>query len=204
MIDTSNLVPAGTQDQPVWVSGGSYVVGQQVVSPARYNIYVRKTIGGGVTDPSADGTNWMPIGNNATTSLYNACSTAGYTPITSLSVNSSASNSTSGALTANTLVDLINESGSAGYLSQLSIYCTDATSRTLRIVVTVDGTDIYDFTSAAISAANSGAVLAGNHSSGNNSALPPIYYTNSIRVQYASSVTETGKFTISLARNQVT
>jgi len=59
MIDTSNLVPGGTQDQPVWVSGGSYVVGQQVVSPAAFSVYVRKTIGGGVTDPSLDSTNWV-------------------------------------------------------------------------------------------------------------------------------------------------
>jgi len=59
MIDTSNLVPAGTQDQPVWVSGGSYVVGQQVISPAAFRVYVRKTIGGGTTDPSLDSTNWV-------------------------------------------------------------------------------------------------------------------------------------------------
>jgi len=143
-------------------------------------------------------------GAGATKSLYNACSTAGYTAVTNIGENSCARNSASGALTANALVDLINESGSAGYLSQLSIYCIDATSRTLRIVVTVDGTIIYDFTSSAITTAYRGAVLAGNHSSGNNSALPPIYYTNSIRVQYASSVTETDKFQISLARTQVT
>lgn len=140
----------------------------------------------------------------ATKSLYNACSSAGYTAITSMAASTTAKTSTSGALTANTLVDLINESGSAGYLSQLSIYTNDATSRTLRIVVTVDGTGIYDITSAAISAGQSGAVLAGSVSTSNPQALPPIYYTNSIRVQYASSVTETGKFTISLARNQVT
>lgn len=151
--------------------------------------YVSQVLGGGI---------------QATKSLYNACSTAGYTAVTNLGENALARSSVSGALTANTLVDLINESGSAGYLSQLSIFTADATSRTLRIVVTVDGTGIYDFTSSAITLANIGAVLAGNHSSGNNSALPPIYYTNSIRVQYASSVTETGKFTISLARNQVT
>jgi len=140
----------------------------------------------------------------ATKSLYNACSTAGYTAVTSLSVNSPARNSLSGALTANTLVDLINESGSAGYISNLAIYAFDATSRTLRIVVTVDGTIIYDYTSAAFTSGGSpaGAILAGVYSA--TGALPPIYYTNSIRVQYASSVTETGKFTTSLARNQVT
>lgn len=140
----------------------------------------------------------------ATKNLYNACSSAGYTALNPLASITTAKTSISGALTANTLVDLINESGSAGYLSQLSIYTNDATSRTLRIVVTVDGTSIYDITSAAISAGFSGAVLAGALSSVNPQALPPIYYTNSIRVQYASSVTETGKFTSSLARNQVT
>jgi len=140
----------------------------------------------------------------ATQNLYNACSTAGYTAIGSIATSTTAKASVSGALTANTLVDLINESGSAGYLSQLSIYTNDATSRTLRIVVTVDGASIYDVTSAAIISGNSGAVLAGSVSSTNPQALPPIYYTNSIRVQYASSVTETGKFTATLARNQVT
>jgi len=140
----------------------------------------------------------------ATKNLYNACSTAGYTAISSIGASTTAKSSVSGALTANTLVDLINESGSVGYLSQLSIYTNDTTSRTLRIVITVDGTSIYDITSASISALNSGAVLAGSVSSSNSQSLPPIYYTNSIRVQYASSVTETGKFSISLARNQVT
>lgn len=143
-------------------------------------------------------------GAGATKSLYNACSTAGYTAITNIGINTLARNSLSGALTANALVDLINESGSAGYISQLSIYCTDATSRTLRIVVTVDEEDIYDFTSAAITAANSGAVLAGQYTTGSSSSLPYIYYTKSIRVQYASNGNETGKFQISFARNQVT
>ena len=143
-------------------------------------------------------------GAGATKNLYNACSTAGYTAIGSLVQSPTAKNSVSGALTANTLVDLINESGSAGYLSQLSFYCNDVTSRTLRVVITVDGTDIYDITSGTMSGSNLGAVLAGSVSSTITQALPPIYYTNSIRVQYASSVTEAGKFTISLARNQVT
>ena len=82
---------------------------------------------------------------SATKNLYNACSTAGYTALLSMSTNLVARTSTSGALTANTLVDLINESGSAGYISQLSIQTADATRRTLRIVIIVDGTTIYDF-----------------------------------------------------------
>ena len=141
---------------------------------------------------------------SATKNLYNACSSAGYTSIGSVNTIGTAVNSVSGALTANTLVDLINESGSAGYISQLSIYTNGATARTLRIVVTVDGTAIYNVTSASITANNRGAVLAGQISEANAHALLPISYTNSIRVQYASNLTETGKFTTVLARNQVT
>lgn len=139
----------------------------------------------------------------ATKNMYNKFSVAGYTANGAVE-NGLARNSNSGALTANTLVDLINESGSAGFLSHLSIYTNDATSRTLRIVVTVDGTIIYDYTSAAITATGTGAMLAGTYNPLLSSSLPPIAYTNSIRVQYASSVTETGKFSISLVRNQVT
>lgn len=141
---------------------------------------------------------------SATKNLYNACSSAGYASLSAVSIMGATVNSVSGALTANTLVDLINESGSAGYISQLSIYTNDATARTLRIVVTVDGTAIYDVTSASMSASNRGAVLAGHVAEVYAHALPPIYYTNSIRVQYASSLTETGKFTTVLVRNQVT
>mgnify|MGYP003475594522 CR=1 FL=1 len=143
-------------------------------------------------------------GIQATTNIYNAFSTAGYSAIGSIESNTLSRVSTSGALTANTLVDLINESGSAGFISQLSISTNDATSRTLRIVVTVDGVDRYDYTSAAITTSGNGTVLAGQRRAVDSWTLPPIAYTNSIRVQYASSVTETGKFTISLARTQVT
>ena len=62
MINTSTLVPTGSSRIPNWVSGGSYVVNDQVMSPITFLAYVRKTNGGGVTDPSADSTNWTPLG----------------------------------------------------------------------------------------------------------------------------------------------
>lgn len=62
MINTSTLVPTGSSRIPDWVSGGSYVVNDQVMSPITFLAYVRKTNGGGVTDPSADTTNWTPFG----------------------------------------------------------------------------------------------------------------------------------------------
>ncbi len=62
MINTDNLIPTGSSRMPNWASGSSYVVGDQVISPITFLAYVRKTNGGGVTDPSSDGTNWTPLG----------------------------------------------------------------------------------------------------------------------------------------------
>ena len=142
-------------------------------------------------------------GGGATKRLYNRFNAAGWAA-TAISSIATAVESTSGALTANTLVDLINESGSAGEISQFSISTVDATARTIRIVITIDGTVIYDRTSATISGILLGAVLAGATSSVNPTTLPSIKYSNSKRIQYASSLTETGKFTTYLAFQDVT
>lgn len=69
MLDMSNLIPAGSVDQPLWISGGSYTIGQQVISPTDYCAYVRKTNGTGATDPASDSTNWQPIGARAIRSI---------------------------------------------------------------------------------------------------------------------------------------
>lgn len=146
-------------------------------------------------------------GGNATKFIYNAFTAAGWTAAGNIAVPLMARGAISGALTANTLVDLLNESGSAGQIDQLSIFVNDTTSRTIRIVITVDGTQILDATSAAISALSSGGGFwAGVASSATSfgGQLPPIKYNNSIRIQYASSLTETGKFTTALAYQKVT
>lgn len=145
-------------------------------------------------------------GGGATKFIYNAFTAAGWTSIGSMSAPPMGRSAVSGALTANTLVDLLNESGSAGQIDQLSIYTNDATARTLRIVITVDGTQIVDATSSSFSASNSGGFWAGvgGGLAGFTGQLSPIKYTNSIRVQYASSETETGKFTTALAYQKVT
>lgn len=69
MLDMSNLIPAGAVDQPLWISGGSYTIGQQTVSPADLCVYVRKTNGAGATDPASDTTNWQSIGARAIRSI---------------------------------------------------------------------------------------------------------------------------------------
>lgn len=141
---------------------------------------------------------------SATKFLYNAFTAAGWVGDNSLAVPAMARGAVSGALTANTLVDLLNESGSAGQIDQLTVCTNDATARTIRIVITVDGTVILDATSASMSSVNTGGFWAGVRGGTTAGQLPPIKYTNSIRIQYASSLTETGKFSTALAYQKVT
>jgi len=195
MIDTSNLVPSGTQDQPVWVSGGSYVVGQQVVSPASYKIYVRKTIGGGVTDPSLDGTNWASIGQSTKT-IINAYSVAGWTAQTVNAVSQGEKVVLSGALTANTLATVFSRTGGPSEFSTLYFKTTDGTARTMRVKITIDGSVAFDFTSASIAGPTLGMVISGFQNSAVNVVHGPIRSSTSLVIEIASNLTETNKFEI--------
>lgn len=140
----------------------------------------------------------------STRSILNRFTVAGWVAASGITGFAWASKSLSPAMTANTLVDLINETG-AGEITNLAFTAVDTTSRTIRYVITVDGTPIADFTSTEITAANAGAVLAGiaatSEQSASQSLLPPIYYSSSIRVQYASSLSETGKINTYISRN---
>lgn len=142
---------------------------------------------------------------SATKFIYNAFTAAGWSGDNSSAVPFTARSSVSGALTANTLVDLLNESGSAGQIDHFQIFTNDATARTIRVVITVDGTQILDITSGSITSTLTGGCWAGvTRNSAPALALPPIKYTNSIRLQYASSRTEAGLFTLGLAYQKVT
>jgi hypothetical protein len=136
-------------------------------------------------------------GTRRTTAIVNAVSTAGYTAST-IDADPMAVASLSGALTANTLKTMLDITTTGGRMPFLAIASTDATARTLRIVLTVDGVPVYDVTSASFSANNTGACLAGkarNETSGRYNFSPDIVWTTSIKVEIASSLTETNKFT---------
>lgn len=61
---------SGGKGAEPWVSGATYAVGKTVLSPANdYQPFVRIVAGAGTTDPSADGTNWKPIGGRAIKSI---------------------------------------------------------------------------------------------------------------------------------------
>ena len=109
----------------------------------------------------------------------------------------------SGALTANTLATVLSVTGGGGYLDFLAMKSVDATSRTHRIKITLDGTVVLDGTGAAIAVANyghvvvGGAVFAGNAVYASAKSVQPIplphRFNSSCLIEYASSLTETDK-----------
>ena len=106
----------------------------------------------------------------------------------------------SGTLGAGTLADVLNITG-GGELNFVVCQGVDATTRTHRFKLTLDGVVVYDATTAAVAAVRSGIVLVGGLSS--ISATPSmtvekVTFNSSCLLQYASSLGETGKTTFGL------
>lgn len=102
----------------------------------------------------------------------------------------------SGALTANTLATVIDHTG-AGVVRFLAAETTDGTSRTVRMKVTIDGNVAFDATTNAITSAYSGLVAVGGahaFSVDYNGWIHGYHeYDTSLKVEIASSLTETNK-----------
>lgn len=101
-----------------------------------------------------------------------------------------------GALTANTLATVLSLSGK-GVLSFAACSSQDATSRTHRMKITLDGVVIYDATTAATVQVGDWLIPIGsvcNHSTLSPGVIyEPIVFNSSLLIEYASSISETGK-----------
>ena len=112
----------------------------------------------------------------------------------------------SGALTANVLANptgLSTVTGS-GVLKYVALYTKNTTSRTLRLRLTIDGVVVFDSTSAAIAATNTGIVAVGalavlSLGGSNIACLEAIPFNSSFQIQVASSLTETDNIAVALA-----
>jgi len=142
---------------------------------------------------------------NITKQIVNAGAAAGFTPANvdlSADAISRGKEVLSGALTSGVLQTVLTLTG-PGEVPLLASYTKDATARTLRTVVIVDGTTVFDFTSASIGTGGRGALIAGGFAGvpGGSTYYPaqgnPIRFANSLVVQLASSLTETDKLAIS-------
>lgn len=104
----------------------------------------------------------------------------------------------SGALTANTLATMLTVNG-PGVLTFAGVRVNDATARTVRLQLTMDGTVVFDSTSASISTSGHGIIAVGYNidtttgtstASTGPQALP---FASSLVLKIASSITETDK-----------
>lgn len=137
-------------------------------------------------------------GDKPPTSIVHSASVAGWGGVANLgttgAANAGGKTILSGALTANTLATILSITG-AGSVQYLDVISADATSRTIRVEITVDGVVVYDFTSAAIATASAGRVLIGMNIGGANSvaSLESLNFKSSFAVRVASSLSETDK-----------
>lgn len=133
-----------------------------------------------------------PYGPPAT--IVNAFSAGGVA--TDFSMAASATNTlvevqAPGAYTANTLQTIISHTG-RGRVNLLNVYTKNATSRTLRLKLTVDGAVIFDATSSAIESAGFGVQVLGGIDTlgGGPLSYQPIDYNESLLIEVASSLSE--------------
>lgn len=133
----------------------------------------------------------------ATKSIVNAISTSGWTvSTTALAFTENAKVVASGALTSGVLSTVLSIIG-PGQCPLLAMSTADATARTLRMQVICDGVTVFDSTSASITSAARGGIVAGScDSSGRVVDGTPIYWNSSFVVKIASSLTETDKINV--------
>lgn len=141
--------------------------------------------------------------SKATTSIVNGYSSAGVGSV-AMNVGVESKAALTGSLTATVLATILNITGTAGQLSFLAIISADATSRTLRVKITVDGSSVWDFTSAAITTAYNGLPILGYYSAGiigggtaqMQAHNPTVKFRSSLKIEVASSLTELDKSTV--------
>lgn len=133
------------------------------------------------------------VGGERVASLVGTPQTS--TAMANVSAQAAATVALSGAMTSAVLKTALTITG-RGRVNWLGMYCNDATSRTLRMKITLDGTVIRDTTSAAIAVSLSGFVGLG---SGKYVAdapavvFQPLVFNATLLVEIASSLTETDK-----------
>lgn len=116
------------------------------------------------------------------------------TLLASIGVN--AKSIASGATTADVLKTMLSISG-AGAVKFLCLKKVDATPRTLRLKVTIDGVTVFDATSASDTNANYGLLAVGSNIDSAWPQLESVAFNSSLLVEAASSVaSETDKLTL--------
>lgn len=112
----------------------------------------------------------------------------------------------SGALTANVLTTIFSKTDGPCEMSHLAVVVADVTARTMRVVIEIDGvtaSPAFDYTSASNAATDRCCILAGTNIISQPAVLPPIRSGSSLVVKVASNLTETDKFYIDYAYQEL-
>lgn len=134
-----NLFTPFTSEQGIalWVSGTTYPLGYQVISPADLNVYVRKVAGAGTTDPKDDATNWKLLTIRRTRQgldfVATGTSSSGSIITKDLAASATITSSTSGAPTV-----ALDITGS-GVISCISFEAATSSAGNYNFSVEVDG-----------------------------------------------------------------
>jgi hypothetical protein len=129
-------------------------------------------------------------GQRATRSITNGWSTSGWAGLANAAVLGGRSLD-SGSTTANTLKTIFSATG-GGVIHGLIARSNNATSRTIRARLTLDGVVVFDSTSAAIASANAGGIVVGGWSSASGLHAPTVaVFASTATFEIASSLTET-------------
>ena len=147
----------------------------------------------------------FPSGGDSkvTRSIINAFSVAGWASTAVNAIGFGDKIVLSGALTANTLKTIFSKLDGPCEFTQLSFYTNDSTIRTMRVKVTVDGVSVFDYTSASFGINQNGCCLAGYINSQYNINIGTIRSSSSLVIEIASNLTETDKFSISYAAQEL-
>lgn len=138
----------------------------------------------------------LPPATALITSSFTASPQASAGDIRGSSANG-ATSAFSGTLGVGVLGTLLNITG-AGWVPLLNAASSDATARTVRMRVTVDGTVVFDATSATVGTAGRGIFAAGMvTNTGVVEQAQPIRFNTSLRVEAATSLAENGGVTVS-------
>lgn len=135
------------------------------------------------------------VTSRSPTSLVNYISTNGWSSTAIVTTRADVKAILSGALTANTLATLLTVTG-GGVVNLLTIKTVDATARTLRIQVIIDGATVLDSTSASISIGDQGGIAIGGVVGTGYQSSDEVPFNTSFVVKVASSLTETDKIAI--------
>lgn len=190
MSNLTELIGGGGSAK-VWVSGEVTPQYAYRISPADKETYQKLTTSGAsATDPADDTTNWRAASYDRVVSIY--ASSAQF-----VSGSLTYANSSLGAVKATATISvgvrtLILDIAGRGFLTHLSDYQGDTSSKQLRVELLIDGRSLYDTTMPATSGALQQPHIGGLYQTGTPTSIAldaiPIHFRRSLRV-YVTPIT---------------